>query len=90
MKYKVYSFVTPLILIFIAYYTEFGKPLVLPIVYHTASTIHSEQTNFIEHVPMLGWPPFTNLVTKLILGSNSVAIQEQRVKYILIESIINN
>ncbi|KAL8153199.1 hypothetical protein V2J09_010959 [Rumex salicifolius] len=62
-----------------AYRTEEGKPLVLNVVRKAEQLLVNEPSRVKEYLPILGLPEFNKLTAKLILGSDSPAILENRI-----------
>ncbi|XP_068652573.1 aspartate aminotransferase, cytoplasmic [Aristolochia californica] len=62
-----------------AYRTEEGKPLVLDVVRRAEQQIVNDRSRVKEYLPITGLADFNKLSAKLILGSDSPAIQEKRV-----------
>ncbi|XP_078428182.1 aspartate aminotransferase, cytoplasmic [Wolffia australiana] len=62
-----------------AYRTEEGKPLVLNVVRRAEQLLINDQTRVKEYLPITGLAEFNKLSAKLIFGSNSPAIKENRV-----------
>ena len=61
-----------------AYRTSQGKPYVLPVVRKVEQQIASDPTTDHEYLPQHGLNKFNTLSARLILGSNSLAIQQGR------------
>ncbi|KAK0400460.1 hypothetical protein QR680_015257 [Steinernema hermaphroditum] len=61
-----------------AYRTEEGKPWVLPVVREAEKRIAADETLNHEYLPVLGYEPFSNAATELVLGKDCVAIKEGR------------
>ncbi|XP_017268523.1 aspartate aminotransferase, cytoplasmic [Kryptolebias marmoratus] len=62
-----------------AYRTDEGKPWVLPVVKKVEKLIvHDDRLNH-EYLPILGLPDFRSSASKIALGDDSLAIQEDRV-----------
>ncbi len=62
-----------------AYRTDEGQPWVLPVVKKVEKIIvHDDRLNH-EYLPILGLPEFRSLASKIALGDDSPAIQENRV-----------
>lgn len=62
-----------------AYRTDEGQPWVLPVVKKVEKIIvHDDRLNH-EYLPILGLPEFRSSASKIVLGDNSPAIQENRV-----------
>ncbi|XP_040565471.1 LOW QUALITY PROTEIN: aspartate aminotransferase, cytoplasmic [Lepeophtheirus salmonis] len=64
-----------------AYRDDEGKPWVLPVVKKMEKKLHEDiDKNSINHeyLPILGLEPFSTAATKMLLGTNSKAIQEGR------------
>ncbi len=63
-----------------AYRTDEGQPWVLPVVKKVEKIIvHDDRLNH-EYLPILGLPEFRSSASKIALGDNSPAIQENRVR----------
>ncbi|CAN0900133.1 Aspartate aminotransferase, cytoplasmic [Linum grandiflorum] len=62
-----------------AYRTEEGKPLVLNVVRRAEQILVNDQSSIKEYLPITGLANFNKLSAKLILGSDSPAIQGDRV-----------
>uniref|UniRef100_A0A0D6QXU4 Aspartate aminotransferase n=1 Tax=Araucaria cunninghamii TaxID=56994 RepID=A0A0D6QXU4_ARACU len=62
-----------------AYRTEEGKPLVLSVVRQAEEALIQDRSRYKEYLPITGLAEFNKLSAKLILGSDSPAIQERRV-----------
>ena len=63
-----------------AYRTDEGKPWVLPVVKKVEKIIvHDDRLNH-EYLPILGLPEFRSAASKIALGDDSPAIQENRVR----------
>ncbi|XP_031487369.1 aspartate aminotransferase, cytoplasmic-like [Nymphaea colorata] len=62
-----------------AYRTEEGKPLVLNVVRQAEQLLVNDSSRVKEYLPITGLAAFNKLSAKLILGSDSPAIQEGRV-----------
>ncbi|KAG9456149.1 hypothetical protein H6P81_000657 [Aristolochia fimbriata] len=62
-----------------AYRTEEGKPLVLNVVRRAEQQLVNDRSRVKEYLPITGLADFNKLSAKLILGSDSPAIQEKRV-----------
>lgn len=62
-----------------AYRTEEGKPLVLDVVRRAEEKLLTDRSRNKEYQPITGSAQFSKLSAKLILGSNSAAIAENRV-----------
>lgn len=65
-----------------AYRTNEGKPWVLPVVRKVEKTMAADLTLNKEYLPITGMPEFSEAATSLILGADSSAIAEKRVKII--------
>ncbi|CAH0394397.1 unnamed protein product [Bemisia tabaci] len=61
-----------------AYRTDEGKPWVLPVVRKTEIILANDENTFHESEHFLGSSEFTYAATSLLLGENSVAIQDKR------------
>lgn len=67
------------ILFLAAYRTDDGQPWVLPVVKKVEKIIvHDDRLNH-EYLPILGLPDFRSSASKIALGDDSPAIQENRV-----------
>ncbi|KAL6544297.1 Aspartate aminotransferase 3, chloroplastic [Orobanche gracilis] len=62
-----------------AYRTEEGKPLVLNVVRRAEQMLVNDSSRVKEYLPIVGLADFNKLSAKLILGADSLAIQENRV-----------
>ncbi|KAH6918688.1 aspartate aminotransferase, partial [Coprinopsis sp. MPI-PUGE-AT-0042] len=62
-----------------AYRDDDSKPWVLPVVKKATERLLNDDTLDHEYLPITGLPEFTSAAAKLILGSDSPAIQENRV-----------
>ncbi|XP_073108856.1 aspartate aminotransferase, cytoplasmic isoform X2 [Elaeis guineensis] len=62
-----------------AYRTEEGKPLVLNVVRRAEQMLVNDPSRVKEYLPITGLAEFNKLSAKLIFGSDSPAIQENRV-----------
>ncbi|XP_075487565.1 aspartate aminotransferase 3, chloroplastic-like [Primulina tabacum] len=62
-----------------AYRTEEGKPLVLNVVRKAEQMLVNDSSRVKEYLPIVGLADFNKLSAKLILGSDSPAIRENRV-----------
>ncbi|KAI3691167.1 hypothetical protein L2E82_49386 [Cichorium intybus] len=62
-----------------AYRTEEGKPLVLNVVRKAEHLLVNDRSRIKEYLPIVGLADFNKLSAKLILGSDSPAIQGNRV-----------
>ncbi|XP_010254083.1 PREDICTED: aspartate aminotransferase, cytoplasmic-like [Nelumbo nucifera] len=62
-----------------AYRTEEGKPLVLNVVRRAEQLIINDQSRVKEYLPITGMADFNKLSAKLIFGTDSPAIQENRI-----------
>ncbi|OWM76964.1 hypothetical protein CDL15_Pgr011689 [Punica granatum] len=62
-----------------AYRTEEGKPLVLNVVRQAEQTLVNDKSRVKEYLPIVGLAEFNKQSAKLIFGSDSPAIQENRV-----------
>lgn len=61
-----------------AYRTDEGKPWVLPVVRTAEKALANDETLNKEYLPVLGLDSFTSASTKMLLGSNSPALAENR------------
>lgn len=64
---------------FAAYRTEECKPWVLPVVKKVEKIIMLDEGLNHEYLPILGLPEFRSSASKIALGEDSPAIQENRV-----------
>ncbi|CAO3619042.1 unnamed protein product [Cunninghamella echinulata] len=80
MSVSVFQFVAqaPPDAIFSAFRTDELKPYVLPVVKKADTILYNDDTLDHEYQPIAGQPSFTKASIKLILGENSIAIQENR------------
>ncbi|KAK4761677.1 hypothetical protein SAY87_029561 [Trapa incisa] len=62
-----------------AYRTEEGKPLVLNVVRQAEHSLVNDKARVKEYLPIVGLAEFNKLSAKLIFGSDSSAIQDNRV-----------
>ncbi|KAL1557358.1 Aspartate aminotransferase 3, chloroplastic [Salvia divinorum] len=62
-----------------AYRTEEGKPLVLNVVRKAEQMLVNDRSRVKEYLPIVGLADFNKLSAKLILGTDSPAIQDNRV-----------
>ena len=62
-----------------AYRTDDSKPWVLPVVKKVEKVIVHDDTLNHEYLPILGLPEFRSSASKIALGDDSPAIQENRV-----------
>ncbi|KAG8840044.1 Aspartate aminotransferase, cytoplasmic [Serendipita sp. 411] len=62
-----------------AYRDDQNKPWVLPVVKKATNILLNDPALDHEYLPITGLPEFTSAAARLILGSESVAIKEQRV-----------
>ena len=63
-----------------AYRTDDAKPIVLPVVRAVEVQMAADQTLNKEYLPVPGLPDYRSAATKLLLGADSPAIAENRVK----------
>lgn len=61
-----------------AYRTDEGKPWVLPVVRHMEQKLAADETLNKEYLPVLGYEPLASAATRMLLGSDSVALKEGR------------
>ncbi|KAL0947026.1 hypothetical protein HGRIS_013169 [Hohenbuehelia grisea] len=61
-----------------AYRDDNNKPWVLPVIKKATKILLNDETLDHEYLPITGLPEFTSAAAKLILGSSSPAIQENR------------
>jgi aspartate aminotransferase len=61
-----------------AYRDDDNKPWILPVVKKASSIVLNDETLDHEYLPILGLKDFTSAAAKLILGSDSPAIKEDR------------
>lgn len=66
--------------IFLAYRTAEGKPWVLPVVRKAEKALVEDETLNKEYLPVLGLEAFSSAATKMLLGDNSPAIKDNRVR----------
>ena len=64
----------------LAYRDEEGKPCVLPVVRRVEAAMACDHTLNHEYLPINGLTSFTDAASKLLLGSDSSAIAERRVR----------
>lgn len=64
----------------LAYRTDEAKPWVLPVVRKVEISMASDQSLNKEYLPVAGLTDFCEASTRLIIGEDSPAIQEQRVR----------
>lgn len=69
--------------LFAAYRTDDGKPWVLPVVRKVEEEMGKDETLNHEYLPILGFLPFSNAAMKIVLGEDSKALKEERVKDLL-------
>ena len=67
----------------LAYRDEQGLPWVLPVVRTIETQMSSDSMLDHEYLPIDGLKIFTEAATRLVLGSESVAITQNRVSYII-------
>lgn len=67
-----------------AYRTDQGKPWVLPVVRTAEKALANDDSLNKEYLPVLGMDLFSSLSSKMLLGSDSPAITENRVSFISI------
>ena len=63
-----------------AYRTDDAKPIVLPVVRAVEAQMAADQTLNKEYLPVPGLPDYRSAATKLLLGADSPAIAENRVR----------
>ena len=63
-----------------AYRTDDAKPIVLPVVRAVEAQMAADQTLNKEYLPVPGLPDYRSAATKLLLGADSSAIAENRVR----------
>ncbi|KAI9692964.1 MAG: Aspartate aminotransferase, cytoplasmic [Bathelium mastoideum] len=63
-----------------AYRDDNAKPWILPVVKHADEKLHADPDLNHEYLPIAGLADFTTASQKLILGADSPAIKEQRVR----------
>lgn len=73
-----------------AYRTEEGKPWILPTVKKVEKMIVNDPDMDHEYLPIDGLPSFTEASARLVLGSDSPAISENRVNTALLYGPINS
>ena len=64
--------------IIIAYRTDDGKPLVLPVVRQMEQRLAADETLNKEYLPVLGYEPLASAATRMVLGSDSTSFKEGR------------
>lgn len=69
-------------IVFAAYRTDEGKPLVLPVVRSVEAQITADQTLDHEYLPIAGLPAFRTAAARLLFGENCRAIVENRVSWL--------
>lgn len=62
-----------------AYRTEKGQPWVLPVVRTVEKDLANDDALNKEYLPVLGLDAFSSAATKMLLGSDSPAIVDNRV-----------
>ena len=65
---------------FVAYRTDEGKPWVLPVVRRTEQAMAANEVMNHEYLPVLGLDSFSSAATRMLLGKDSKAIAEGRVR----------
>jgi aspartate aminotransferase len=65
---------------FAAYRTNEGQTWVMPVVRTAEKALAADETLDKEYLPVLGLESFTTTATKLLLGADSPAIKENRVR----------
>lgn len=68
-----------------AYRDNDGKPWVLPVVRSTEKEVASDDSLNHEYLPVLGYEPFIQAAVELVLGKDSPAIKEGRVRNLNLE-----
>ncbi|KAF2235549.1 PLP-dependent transferase [Viridothelium virens] len=63
-----------------AYRDDNAKPWILPVVKHADQKLHEDPNLNHEYLPIAGLAEFTNASQKVLLGVDSLAIKEQRVR----------
>lgn len=63
-----------------AYRTDEGQPWILPVVKKVEKIIVQDEKLNHEYLPILGLPEFRSAASKIALGDDSPAIQENRVR----------
>lgn len=66
--------------IFQAYRDENGQPWVLPVVREAERVLANDETLNKEYLPILGLEAFSQAATSMLLGSDSHALLENRVR----------
>jgi aspartate aminotransferase len=66
----------------LAYRTDEGKPWVLPVVRKTEKQLAEDETLNHEYLPVLGLDACSSAATKMLLGVDSSALQQGRVKLV--------
>lgn len=68
-------------ILFEAFRTDEGKPLVLPVVRAVEAQITADHTLDHEYLPIAGLPDFRTAAARLLFGENCRAIVENRVSF---------
>lgn len=68
------------ILAFLAYRDDKGQPWVLPVVRQAEKVMANDETLNKEYLPVLGLETFSLAATSMLLGSDSPALLESRVR----------
>ena len=68
------------VLLFAAYRTDDNEPWVLPVIREVEKQMAADETLNHEYLPATGLPEFTNAATRMLLGEDSPALLENRVK----------
>lgn len=66
----------------LAYRTDDNKPWVLPVVKKVEVSMANDQSLTKEYLPVAGLKDFTEAASKILLGNESSAIHDQRVRLI--------
>jgi aspartate aminotransferase len=74
-----------LILIVLAYRTDEGKPWVLPVVRKTEKRLADDEALNHEYLPVLGLEACSSAATRMLLGADSSALLQGRVKFDLFQ-----
>lgn len=67
-------------LLILAYRTNEGKPWVLPVVRKAELALSQDESLNHEYLGQLGLDKFSELATNMLLGENSAAVKENRVR----------